>query len=600
MPRKAVYENPAILAAQIAVARGAVPAERVIRGAQYLDVFAGVFREGDVAIHGGVVVGIGDSYQGHKIEDGRGAFVVPGFIDAHVHVESSLLTPGRFQQAVLPRGTTTAIWDPHEIANVAGRAGIAWALYEAESLALDLFVMVPSCVPATPPAAGLETGGAELRAEDLREFRGHPRVLGLAELMNFPGLLRADAEVLAKLDDWKGLGRDGHCPGLGRRDLSAYAVAGIGSCHESTTLDEAREKLTKGIHVLVREGSCAKDADALLPLLDAYSSAVIGFCTDDRNPADIAAEGHVSAIVDRALRRGLDPAAVFRAAAFAPARLYGLDDRGAVAPGYWADLVLCRPRGGDSWTSGLQILATFKRGEVVDETQLDAVASGRAARPFGTGRNLHVDPVSAEVFALAAPAGTRRVSVRVIEVIPRQILTRAGAAELAVVAGQVPADPGADLLKIAVIERHHGSNRRGLGFVRGFGLARGAIATSINHDCHNLIVVGASEALMAAAVNRLLEIDGGIVVVHADGTSEALPLPIAGLMTDAAPGVVTAALLRLKALAARAGCTLAEPFLQLSFLALPVIPALKITDRGLVDVAKFALTPLWSEDQPTL
>jgi adenine deaminase len=583
--RKAAYRSPALLAEMIRVARGEQPADLVVRGAEYLDVFTGACRRGDVAVHQGVIAGVAESYQGQTVIDGAGAMVVPGFIDAHVHIESSLMTPVRFQQAVLPCGTTSVIWDPHEIANVRGADGIAWALRASEGLDLDVFVMVPSCVPSTSPAAGLETSGAVLTARDLAPFRGHPRVLGLAEMMNFPGLLGGDGDVLSKLVDFEDLRRDGHCPGLTGKDLNAYGVAGIHSCHESTTLPEAAEKLGKGIHVLIREGSCAKDADALLPLLTAYSSACIGLCSDDRNPADIAEAGHISCIVDKGLRRGLAPEAVFRAASYGPARLYGLDDRGAVAPGYAADLVLVEPRAG-SWANGLRIRQVLKRGRAVDGATLEREAM-RRQEPAG-GRNLHLPPATPATFRLPV-RGDGPTAARVIGVIPRQILTQPLTATVLARGGALEADPSQDVLKIAVLERHHGSGGGAVAFVRGFRLKRGAIATSINHDSHNVIAVGSDDQLLAAAVNRLREIDGGIVVVTADGRSESLPLPLGGLMTGASPEVVTAALHRLKALAQAAGCELEEPFLQLSFLALPVIPTLKISDKGLVDVGAFKL-----------
>jgi adenine deaminase len=593
---KAAYASADELKARIAAARGLRPSELVIRGARVFDAFAGEFRAGDVAVDGGTIVGIGEPYEAGEVVDARQLYgesvaLVPGFIDAHVHIESSLMTPARFQQAVLPCGTTAVIWDPHEIANVKGSEGIAWALEASEGLELDVFVMVPSCVPSTSPAAELETSGAELGAEALRPFRAHPRVLGLAEMMNFPGLLGADPDVVAKLMDFNGMKRDGHCPGLTGKDLNAYGVAGIHSCHESTTLPEAREKLTKGVHVLIREGSCAKDADTLLPILDAYTSAVVSLCSDDRNPADIAAEGHISCIVDKALKAGHRPEDVFRAASFAPARIYGLEDRGAIAPGYRADMVLVRPRQGEDWASGVEVLATFKSGRRVDPARLAAAGAVRAAT-VGQGKNLRLDAIGADALRVPAPTGSGRAEARVIGVIPRQILTNARQASLPVAQSAVLADPAQDVLKIAVLERHHGTGRRAVGFVSGFGLTAGAIATSINHDSHNVIVVGASDALMVRAVERLIEIDGGIVVVHEDGRSEALALPIGGLMTDADPATVTAALHKLKALAQAAGCKLEEPFLQLSFLALPVIPALKITDRGLVDVTTFQRVPV--------
>lgn len=590
MTGKAQPHTLADLTASLRVARGDEPAEMVIKDTRFLDVFTGAFLEGDVAVHRGWIAGTQQAYAGVHEVDGRGVFVVPGFIDAHVHIESSLLTPARFQQAVLPTGTTTAIWDPHEIANVRGRDGLAWALAATEGLQLDVYVMLSSCVPSTDPALGLETSGALLGASDLTPLRGHPRVLGLAEMMNYPGLLAGDPGVLEKLLAFQDRPRDGHCPGLRGKDLNTYGAAGIHSCHESVTCSEAREKLQKGLHVLIREGSCAKDADALLPLLDDYSSAVIGLCSDDRNPADIVAEGHISAIVDKALRAGHKPRTIFRAASFTSARAYGLEDRGVVAPGFLADLCLVRPREGERWDSGLVVEAVYKRGQRVDPRALAEQAGAQAVTGgMRAERNVRLAPCTAEDFRVDSGNGAR---VRVIGVRSRQILTDARSAVLPTRDGQVLADLQQDVLKIAVFERHRGTGSRTVGFVQGFGLQRGAIATSIAHDAHNAIVVGTDDGVMAAALNRLIEIDGGIVVARDRTDCEALPLPIAGLMCERDPQEVAAALNRLKALTRSLGCALEEPFLQLSFLALPVVPALKITNCGLVDVDAFRTVPV--------
>ena len=591
MPSKASYRSKEQLSELISKAKGASPVEVVLRGAQWLDVFSGAFRQGDVAIHGGIIVGVGESYEAQQVIDATGAFVVPGWIDSHVHIESSLMTPPRFQEMVLPCGTTTALWDPHEIANVWGKDGIRWALDSSHGLDLDIFVMVPSCVPSTTPALGLETSGASLHMADLEEFVAHPRVLGLAEMMNFPGLLGGEDDILDKLMGFSGQRRDGHCPGLTGKNLNAYGTAGIHSCHESTTLVEAQEKLSKGIHVLIREGSCAKDAEALLPLITAYSSACVGLCSDDRNPLDVAHEGHISYIVERGLQSGIPPEQIFRAAAYAPARLYGLDDRGAVAPGYKADLVVVAPRDNSGWQSGLEIRSVMKSGRWVDRSVLAQEAEKRSVRSVAVARNLHLPAAVPETFRVEAGALSTAL-VRVIGAIPGQLLTQSLEAALPVRLANVQAAPTQDILKIAVLERHHGTGGRATAFVKGFGLEHAAIATSINHDSHNVIVVGPSEDLMAQAVNLLRAIDGGIVVVHADGRTESLELPIGGLMTDAPPSEVTEALIRLKGLARDGGCTLVEPFLQLSFLALPVIPYIKITDRGLVDVMASALVPV--------
>jgi adenine deaminase len=591
MPSKADYGSKAELAAAIRVARGDLPADLVIKGGRFLDVFAGELVAGDVAIYKGRIVGVADAYEGRELVDADGAVAVPGFIDAHVHIESSLLSPARFQQCVLPAGTTTVVWDPHEIANVQGVEGLRWALAASEGLELDVFVMLSSCVPSTSPHAGLETSGAELTTEDLTQLQGHPRVLGLAEMMNYPGLLSGDPAVLDKLVAFAGMRRDGHCPGLRGKDLNAYGAAGIHSCHESTTLDEAREKLRKGIHVLIREGSCAKDADTLLPLLDDYSSAVIGLCSDDRNPADIAREGHIGFIVDKALRAGVRPEAVFRAASFAAARAYGLEDRGAVAPGYQADLCLVRPRDGSDWRSGLAIEAVYKRGRRVDEGRLAQAAEDRDGADNRTRfpRNLHLDPVGTSDFRIPVTTAGPEQGVRVIGLRPGSLLTVRLEARLPVKAGEILSDVSQDVLKVAVFERHHRTGRRSLGFIRGFGLGAGAIACSINHDSHNVVVVGAEPRAMALAVNHLRDIDGGIVVAGPDAVLADLPLPIGGLMTDRPPAEVIERLEALKSAARGLGCPLDEPFLQLAFIALPVIPALKITDRGLVDVDRFEL-----------
>ena len=590
MAGKTAYRTPDELAAHIRVARGLEPADLVIKHTRFLDVYTGAILPGDVAVYRGRIVGTQQGYRGRRELDGSSLTVVPGFIDAHVHIESSLLTPVRFQQAVLPSGTTTVIWDPHEIANVRGVEGLRWALAATEGLDLDVFVMLSSCVPSTSPERELETSGAELHADDLTALGGHPRVLGLAEMMNYPGLLAGEPDVLRKLLAFQSRRLDGHCPGLRGQDLNAYGTAGIHSCHESTTLDEAREKLQKGFHVLIREGSCAKDADALLPLLDDYSSAVIGLCSDDRNPADIAREGHINWIADKALRAGHKPEVVFRAASFAAARAFGLEDRGVVAPGFLADICLVRPREPGRWSSGLTVEAVYKRGSLVEPAALETAArSSQTQTLAGHGPNLRLAACRVDDFRVPAASGLAQQRVRVIGVRRRQIVTDALEATLPVSDGLVRGDLSQDVLKIAVFERHRGTGRRAVGFVKGFGMQRGALATSINHDSHNAIVVGVDDRVMAAALNRLREIDGGIVVALDEMSLEVLPLPIGGLMCDRAPQEVAAALERLRGLTKTLGCPLEEPFIQLSFLALPVIPSLKITDRGLVDVERFCL-----------
>ncbi len=592
MKSKARYKHTNTLQQAISTAQGLEKVDLVIKNTQFLDVFSGKFRTGDVAVKNGKIVGIIEEYAGVQIIDGQGLFVVPGFIDAHVHIESSLMTPARFQQAVLPCGTTSVIWDPHEIANVQGVEGIRWALEASEGLDLDVYIMVPSCVPSTSPELQLESSGADLRAQDIQEFRTHPRVLGLAEMMNFPGLLHGDEDVMNKLVNYAAMKRDGHCPGLTGKELNAYAGAGIHSCHESTSLEEAREKLSKGIHVLIREGSCAKNAATLLPLLNAYTSSMLSLCSDDRNPADIAAQGHINYIINLALEAGHRPEEIFRSASFAPAQLYGLHDRGAIAPGYQADFCLLQLNQEGNWQAGFCVQQVIKGGKVIIEEQLETVALNRT--PQQAGHNIHMEPVQPEQLRIAAgtvdTVGGKQVKVRVIQVIPDQILTRKTSTTLIATEGFLQPDLEQDLLKIGVFERHHCTGRSSIGFVQGFGLTSGALATSVNHDSHNIIAVGANDSAMLRAIQRLQEIDGGIVVCDDVGTCTELALEVGGLMSHGHPDEIAQAINLLKEQARRLGCSLHEPFLQLSFLALPVIPELKITDQGLVDVERFCLT----------
>jgi len=577
---------------RIKIARGDGPAELVIRNSRWLDVFTGMWQSGDVAISDGVIVGVADNYEGKQIVDAAGAYLVPGFIDAHVHVESSMMTPSRFASSVLPRGTTTAIWDPHEIANVKGVEGIRWALQETEDQPLDFFVMVPSCVPSASPELAFETSGASLSADDLAQFVGHPRVLGLAEMMNWPGLVGGDDEVMKKISLFGDLKRDGHCPGLTGKALNAYGVAGIHSCHESTNLAEGAEKLKKGIHVLIREGSCAKDADVLLPLLNSYSSASLGYCSDDRNPLDIEEAGHIDCIINKGLKGKLDPIAVFRAASYSVAKMYGLDDRGAIAPGYQADLVLVKPLAGfEKLTDGVNIARVWSKGRDV----ADVVKSAKieTKKDFFDGPNLKIKDSEIKASAFRIMTKTKGVvKARIIGVRPGQIVTDELVQEFNSDEGELLLGANSGVNKIAVIERHHATGYMTTALVKGFSLTSGAIATSINHDCHNVIVTGSSDGLMAKAVAELRKIDGGIVVVSEAGDIRKIQLPIGGLMTDAEPRLVAASLRSLKELTRKIGCPLEEPFLQLSFLALPVIPNLKITDRGLVDGLNFRIVPV--------
>lgn len=586
----------------IRVARGLEAADLLIKNAWFLDVFQGQFVQGDIALWERTIVGTGTGYSGKDELDAAGAFVVPGFIDTHVHIESSLLTPGHFADTVLPRGTTTAIWDPHEIANVKGLAGIEWALAASEGLALDIFIMLPSCVPATSREGGLESGAHQLKVEDLLAFKDRARVLGLAEMMDYPSVLSGGRSALDKLLHFGARLRDGHCPGLSGKDLNAYAASGIYTCHESTSVAEAQEKLRKGIHVLIREGSCAKNAACLLPLVNPYSSAVLALCSDDRNPVDIAEEGHLDALIKIGLAQGQRPEDLFRIASFSAARLYGLNDRGVIAPGYLADLCILKPPRGKGaspqWQQGFSIEQVIKAGKLIAATQSDVredLAVHRRFFPEAAGANIRLGGVQAEQFVVRNPStlaslrpeGEKiaQVEVRVIGLRHHSLLTDDLSLCVPLSQGEVRADLTQDVIKISVIERHQGSGYQANGFVRGFKLREGAFAATIAHDCHNILVVGVDAEAMAECVNYLRAIDGGIVVWKNHREKDHLALPLGGLMSLDNAGTVAAKLTQLINLTKTMGCVIDQPFIQLSFLSLPVIGALKITDRGLVEVS---------------
>jgi adenine deaminase len=559
------------LGRRIDQALGREPADLVIKGARILNVATGTLDEGDVAICGDWIVGTHDRYRGRREIDARGKIAAPGFIDTHVHVESSLVTPAEFERAVLPRGTTTAICDPHEIANVLGLAGIRYFLDASQTLRMTLKVQLSSCVPATE----LETSGARLTAADLVALRDHPAVLGLAELMNFPGVLAKDEGVLDKLVAFEGRHVDGHAPLVRGYALNAYLAAAIRTDHESTSYEEGCEKLQKGMQVLAREGSIAKDVAALAPLLTDQTWPSFAFCTDDRNPLEVAEEGHIDFAIRKAIRSGAPALAAYRAASFAAARAFGMFDRGQLAPGRRADIVLL-----DDMTT-CTVAAVICGGILVDEAAFE-----NRAHPAPVGhRSIKRDRVLPELFEVRAsgPSGP------VIGALENSLLTEHLTISLPWRAGFRLPDPRAGVLKLAVLERHGKNGNVGRAFVKGFGAMHGALASSIGHDCHNVIVIGDADADMALAVNRLIELQGGAVAVS-DGTVRAeLALPIAGLMSERPFEEVQASLRELRSASRAMGCALAEPLLQLAFLPLPVIPHLKLTDKGLVDVDRFEL-----------
>lgn len=555
----------------IRAGRGTEPADLVIRNVQLLDVITGQLTETDIAIVGDRIVGTHARYQGRVEIDGRGRFAVPGFIDTHLHIESSLVTPHEFDRCVLPHGVTTAICDPHEIANVLGSTGIRYFLDCAEQTIMDVRINLSSCVPATE----FETSGARLEIEDLLPFRDHPKVIGLAEMMNFPGVLNCDPGILAKLEAFQDGHMDGHAPLLSGMDLNGYLAAGIRTDHEATSAAEAREKLAKGMAILIREGSVSKDLLALAEILDENTSSFVALCTDDRNPLDIAEEGHLDSSIRRLIAMGRPLHHVYRAASHSAARIFGLKDRGLLAPGWRADIAL------------LDDLADCRVSGVVAAGRLvtpDIWDTRKAVPPVGLD-SMKAKPVEASAFITDPPQGKNEIPV--IGVKPGLILTFRESASLASDEFGLKPDTAADIIKVAVVERHGINGNIGRSFVKGFGLQRGAIASSVGHDSHNITVVGVTDEDMALAVNRLIEIGGGFAVADEGEITADLALPIAGLMSTEPFEIVTEHLEHLRRAAKALGCTLPEPFLQVAFLALPVIPHLKMTDRGLFDVDAF-------------
>jgi adenine deaminase len=567
------------LAQRLRVARGEAPADLVLTGGQVANVYTGEWQETDVAIYDGVIVGLGN-YAGPRVEI-KGQFILPGLIDGHLHLESSMLTPRELARALVVQGTTAVVADPHEIANVWGGPGLDYLLAAADGLPLDIFFMLPSCVPAT----SLETAGARLDAPDLERFLDHPRVLGLAEVMNFPGVIAGDHELLAKIALFPQGPVDGHAPLLSGKALQAYRLAGVGSDHECTQAAEAREKLAAGFYVMLREGSLAKNLAALLPAVTPATLRRTMLVTDDCHPEDLLRSGHLNHLLNKAVSLGLDPIAAVTMATLNPAEYFRLRDRGAVAPGFKADLVVMTD------VREFRVDKVLKNGVmVVDQGRLQEEIALRDYPAPGSG--VWVKGLALEHFS--PPVG--RDVARVIGLIPGQLLTENRLLPPPVSHGRLATDRDRDILKLAVVERHHGTGNLGLGLVQGFGLKCGACASSVAHDSHNLIVVGADEADMLEVVQHLVRLGGGLAVAAGGRILADLPLPIAGLMSPRPLEEVAAAYGRLQEAYRGLGGTLPDPFMALSFLALPVIPALKLTDLGLVDVGRFQVVPLFGEE----
>ncbi|MCB2205728.1 adenine deaminase [bacterium] len=564
----------------LAVARGETPADVVFRNGNIINVLSGEIHQGDVAVAGGIIVGIGE-YEGKEIIDLGGSYLVPGLLDGHIHVESSMLTVAEFCRAVVPRGTAGAVVDPHEFANVVGLDGIDYVLHAADRLPLDLFVMMSSCVPATP----LETAGAKISPMDILMYTRKDHVAGVAEMMNFPGVFLGMDSELQKIGAASGKPVDGHSPGLTGPMLNAYILAGVRSDHECTTIDEAREKLRRGMHILLREGTAERNLHDLLPLVTRENAAQFSFATDDKHPADLEDEGHIDHHVREAIRVGLDPMTVLQMATINTARHYRLSEHGAIAPGRRANFVVVDD------LQDFRARSVYYGGRLVARDGETLFTPEAAPELEKMKDSMHVDadfqPGHLGVYQVP------HSRIKVIELVPGQIITTAATDTPRIEDDMVLADPARDILKLAVIERHHATGNIGIGFVRGFGLKSGALASTVAHDAHNIIVVGTNDLDMYIATLRLVQLGGGQCIVNDGRVLEELALPVAGLVSDQPLHFVRGKVDQLNSAAHQLGCRLPDPFMTLSFLALSPIPALKVTDRGLVDAEKFELTSLF-------
>ena len=562
------------LARLISVAKGESPADLILANAGVINTFTGEVESGNVAICGDRIAGVGDYRQAEQVLDLAGKYLAPGLINGHTHLESSMLDVGQYARAVVPRGTSALVTDLHEIANVSGMDGMRYVLECARRLPLEMFLMAPSCVPATH----LETSGAAIESEDIRRILRWKECIGLGEVMNFPGVIAGDTGVLGKIDMARGKIVDGHAPGVVGKELAAYIAAGIYSDHESVSLAEATDKLRQGMFVMIREGSSEKNLDALLPLVTDKTYKRCLFVVDDRSCVDLLGDGDIDAVVRKAIRRGLDPVRAIQMATINTAERFRLDGLGAIAPGYFANLIVLDD------LSDLQINMVFYRGHLVarEGEPIFPISQPAGRRPVNT---VHVKPFTMEALKIRAAGET----LPVIEVIPGQIITRKKLESVRVVNGFVAADISRDILKLAVVERHKATGNIGLGLVKGFGLKRGALASSVAHDSHNIVVVGTSDEDIFAAVKEIERLQGGLAAAAGGKAIASLGLPIAGLLSDEPLETVVAELERLEQVAADLGATLPSPFATLSFLALPVIPELRLTDLGLIDVNEFRL-----------
>jgi adenine deaminase len=557
----------------ISVARGEIPADLLLKNARIVNTFIGEIEQADVAIYGDRIAGVGDYDKAKEIIDLQGRFLAPGLINGHTHMESSMLHPARYAQAVVSRGTLAVVTDLHEIANVCGPEGIKFVTDWARKLPLDMLFMAPSCVPATR----LETSGARISSKEVKKILAHPKIIGLGEMMNFPGVIGRDEEVLQKISAAKGRVIDGHAPGLTGKELNAYLSAGILSDHESTTLEEGKEKLRRGMYLMIREGSSEKNLDALLPLVTDNTYKRCFFVVDDRSCPDLLREGDIDAVVRKAISRGLEPVRAIQMATINAAEYFRLYDRGAIGPGYIANLITITD------LAKLEIDMVFYQGKLV----------AKQGKPFfplhpitlELKDTVRIKPPTAKSLKIAAADETYPV----IEIIPGQIVTKKAVEKIKVVDGVVMPDVEKDILKLVVVERHKASGNIGLGLVRGFGLKKGALASSVAHDSHNIIAVGANDLDILKAIEEINKLQGGLVVCANLEILASLPLPIAGLLSAEPLDTVVSQHEKVEKAAASLGNLPPAPFAILSFLALPVIPELRLTDLGLVDVNEFKL-----------
>lgn len=565
----------------IEVARGRRPCDLVLKGGSVINVFSGETYTSDVGIFDGRIVGLGQ-YRGRKEMDVSGRYISPGFIDGHVHIESSMVQVREFAKAVVPLGTTSVVIDPHEIANVFGLEGIQYMLRSSKYNPMNVFLMLPSCVPSTE----FETSGSSLKGFDLYPLLAEKWVLGIGEVMNYPGVLRKDQDLLDKITMAHEKRVDGHAPNLGGKDLCAYVAAGIGSDHEGTSVEEVKEKLRLGMHIMMREGSLTKNLIDLLPLLTPYNISRCFFVTDDRHPKDILEEGHIDFMVRTAIGHGVDPASAVRLATINCAEYFKLDKLGAIAPGYEADILVLdsidKPRVEKVFKRGVLVATDGKLIELEDHPQQLTLRG-----------SINIKILKSEDFRIPA-AGKR---IRVIQLLPKDIKTEEVVTEAKIAGGEAVSDPERDIIKLAVVERHRASDNIGRAFVKGLGLKKGAIASSVSHDSHNIVVAGVTDEDMLEAVIEIARMQGGLVLVSDGEVLARLPLPIAGLMSDQPMSKVKEDIEHLGKVARGMGMMIDEPFMALSFITLAVVPDLKLTDLGLFDVNQFKFVDIFTEEE---